>query len=290
LAILQRCRPVVARASALGCDLGVVLALQFSAYGEARKSLAAGGAWVVPVFCAAALRGHTHTYMIHTCRRAWALTVCCFSYSNTRDWTAKVKQTCHWSYNILFYSVGEKTEANKVDYIYHIRLRAFDLDRQFLSAIPRSYRCERDDTETRCSSQPLQRLRRGAHYILAILATLSHLLHPATPAVKAHHAPIPHGLVGHRSTGPWHTRLQASFRTTTCSLRSSTITTRTALLSQVPAARRRILLWKSSKSCHSQQFEICWRCTKSYSLRRRGEGEGARAQARESRGVGLRSR
>jgi hypothetical protein len=125
-----------------------------------------------------------------------------FFYSNTRDWTAKVKQTCHWSYNILFYSVGEKTEANKVDYIYHIRLRAFDLDKQFLSAIPRSYRCERDDTETRCSSQPPQRLRRGAHYILAILATLSHLLHPATPAVKAHHAPIHHGLVGHRSTGP----------------------------------------------------------------------------------------
>lgn len=84
MAILQRCRPVVARASALGCDLGVVLALQFSAYGEARKSLAAaGGAWVVPVFCAAAF-ARSYTYMIHICRRAWALTVCCFSFKYQR--------------------------------------------------------------------------------------------------------------------------------------------------------------------------------------------------------------
>jgi len=76
---LQCCRLVVAQAPALGYDIGVVLALQFSAYGEARKCPAvAGGAWVVPVFCAAAFRGHTHTYMIQTCRRAWALTVCCW--------------------------------------------------------------------------------------------------------------------------------------------------------------------------------------------------------------------
>jgi hypothetical protein len=182
-----------------------------------------------------------------------------------------------------------KTEVHKVDHIYHTRLYAFNLDKRSLSTIARSYRCGRDDTTTRCSSQLPQRLRPGVRYILATLATLSHRLHPATPKAKAHHAPIPHGLVGHRLTGPKHKRLRASFRTTTCSLRSSTRTTRTAHLSRVLVVRRRVPLWKSSKSCHSPQCEICWRCTKSYSLRRRGGREGARARARESQGVGLRS-
>lgn len=194
------------------------------------------------------------------------------------------------SHNTASCSVGEKNESkpsfSTYPYLYKAGAPPISISRyRDLIVWTRRYY-----HTTRCSSQPLQRPRQGVHCTLAIPATLSHPFQPATLTVEAHHALSPHGRVVHHSTAPRLKRLIASYRMMTCSLKSSTRTSRTAHPYRAHVALRRIQQWESLKLSHSQQYEICLRCTKSCSQRKStAERGGHQAPAPESQEAGLRS-
>jgi hypothetical protein len=95
--------------------VGVVLALRFSAYGKARKSLLREARGLSPC-----LQLHIQTYMIHTCLRAWAFTVCCFFLHVQETLTPKANASCATDHIILqsIPTVRKRKQTNLRPYPY----------------------------------------------------------------------------------------------------------------------------------------------------------------------------